>query len=67
MQLVKLRPLLRRRFVLRHLHDGADHFVDGRHDFQHLLPRDEPVTVLQNNVETVNFRKKKFHHPGLIF
>ena len=30
-------PLLRRRLVLRHLHDRADHLVDGRHDLEHLL------------------------------
>ena len=30
-------PLLRRRLVLRHLHDRANHLVDGRHDLEHLL------------------------------
>jgi len=32
-----VRPLLRRRLVLRHLHDRAYHLVDGRHDLEHLL------------------------------
>ena len=32
-----LGSFLRRRFILRHLHDASNHFVDRRNDFEHFL------------------------------
>ena len=38
-------PLLWGRLILRHLHDAADHLVDGCNDLQRFMPGDEAVPV----------------------
>ena len=40
-----VRPFLGRRLVFRHLHDGADHLVDGADNLEHLVPGDVAVAV----------------------